>query len=85
MRRQSNAKAQASQVTRTTICISVEAYRRLSVTALMEGTTCAAVVERAILDHCRSWSLPGKIPVRGTQVRSAEIDDQASESVEAAA
>lgn len=52
------------QTARLSCRISEEAYQRLFVSSVMSKTTASEIVERAILAHCREWSLPGKITAR---------------------
>jgi len=85
MAKNRGAKAPAREVTRTTLCVSREAYQRLCVTALMENSTAGAIASRAILEHCRSWSLPGKIGARGNTTDRPEPAAQLSESAPALA
>lgn len=70
---------------KTNIGLSAEAHKRLFLTALMSGQTASSIVERLITEHCREWSMPGKIAARGQSPDSASRDDQREESLQDAA
>ena len=59
-----SANPPARETARLSTKVSREAYQRLFVASVMEGLPAGDILDRLILDHCRSWSLPGKITAR---------------------
>lgn len=54
-------KAVKRQGARLSVRVSEEAYQRLFVASVMGKVTASEILDRLIRDHCREWSLPGKL------------------------
>jgi hypothetical protein len=63
---------------RLNVRLSADAYRRLSVHAVMEETTPGRLLERLISDHLRDWAVRSNRPARGALEDRLEADDSIS-------
>jgi hypothetical protein len=59
-----SVKAPATENTRVNLRLSVEASRRLWVTAVMSDRTASAIVESLILDGLKRFSMPSDLSKR---------------------
>jgi hypothetical protein len=73
-----SVKAPATENTRVNLRLSVEASRRLWVTAVMSDRTASAIVESLILDGLRSWSMPSDLSRRHLHQSAAPTDSDQS-------
>ena len=81
-------KASGQENTRINLRLSLEASRRLWVTAIMSGQTASAIVEGLIAEGLKSWSMPANLSARATRVmtsHSATLDAPVESPAEIAA
>jgi hypothetical protein len=76
--KQRGVKAPEGQTARLSLRLSVEASRRLWVTAVMSDRTASAIVESLILDGLRSWSMPSDLSKRHLHQSAAPTDSDQS-------
>jgi hypothetical protein len=76
-----SAGTSSPETARLSCKVSTEAYQRLFVASVMGGQTASEILDKLIKDHCREWSLPGKISERSVKhdrvVPSVEVSDSA--------
>jgi hypothetical protein len=59
---------------RLNVRLSTDAHRRLTIHAVMEGTTPGRLLERLISDHLRDWAVRSNRPARGALEDRLEAD-----------
>lgn len=70
--------AGTSDHTRVNARLSHEAYRRLSVHALMAGVTPGKYLERLITEHCREWRIQSNPSGNNDRLTAVESASQAT-------
>jgi hypothetical protein len=85
MSKRASTGATRRPVVRTTLQLDAEAYERMLIHSIKARVSPGELVTRLISEHCRQWSMPGKISARGNTSDRPDPADQASESAPVAA